>query len=139
MSATLNHASVPSPRQPAPQHRRRGRTLARTDRSEETIGFVLVDKKKFKCSNSNPDCKELTFGRLADLRRHFEQNHSTGGEEYYCHYSGCSRSHAPTGGRGRSFGSRKDKRDEHERNVHHKKDSPKSSNREYSFSPEDSL
>ncbi|KAF2687649.1 hypothetical protein K458DRAFT_238101, partial [Lentithecium fluviatile CBS 122367] len=97
-------------------------TSTRTTHDEEPIGHVLADKSKFKCSK--PDCKELTFGRLADLRRHFDQNHSVQREEYFCRQSGCTRSHNPTGGRGRSFGARKDKRDEHERNRH-KRTSPK--------------
>jgi hypothetical protein len=89
---------------------------SRSNRDEAAIGYVLANKKKFKCTDD--ECKELTFGRLADLRRHFDQNHSNIGEEYFCRHSGCPRSHAETGGTGRSFGMRKDKRDEHERMVH---------------------
>jgi hypothetical protein len=86
--------------------------------NNEPIGYVYVDKSKFKCNE--PDCKDLTFGRMADLRRHYEQTHSKNRVQYYCSVSGCQRSHASTSGRGRSFGTRKDKRDEHERNVHKK-------------------
>lgn len=135
MSTTVNVPHISPPLRPTPQTHRRARAPpVRANHREETIGYVLVDKKKFKCSNPMPECKERTFGRLADLRRHFEQSHSTGREEYYCRHRGCARSHAQTGGRGRSFGTRKDKRDEHERNVHQKRDSP--SDPEYGFSPE---
>ncbi|KAF2876580.1 hypothetical protein BDV95DRAFT_483371 [Massariosphaeria phaeospora] len=90
----------------------------RPSEPEHVIGFVLLDKKKFRCAKD--ECKDLTYGRLADLRRHYDQAHSRNRAQYFCPYPRCSRSHAPGGGRGRSFGTRKDKRDEHVKNVHEK-------------------
>lgn len=93
-----------------------------------------MDKKKFRCSK--PDCKDLTFGRLADLRRHYDQQHAHRGVQFFCNFDGCPRSYRPTGGRMRSFGTRKDKRDEHERNVHKKP--PQDDREDYSsFSPDE--
>jgi hypothetical protein len=59
----------------------------------------------------------MTFGRLADLRRHYNAQHVTGSEkkEYFCRVHDCARNVRV---RKRSFGTRKDKRDEHMRNVH---------------------
>lgn len=108
-STTPPTGSAPAPVPPRRQ---------RATRTDEPIGLVFENKRKFKCNKT--DCKDLTFGRMADLRRHYDQTHATHRVQFYCSVSGCSRSHAPTGGRGRSFGTRKDKRDEHERTVHKK-------------------
>ncbi|KAF2274783.1 uncharacterized protein EI97DRAFT_88897 [Westerdykella ornata] len=83
-----------------------------------TIGYVLADKRKFRCAKK--ECHNSTFGRLADLRRHYEAAHVSAANkpEYYCPVSGCARSRWFGGGGGRSFGTRKDKCDEHVRNVH---------------------
>ncbi|KAF2108308.1 hypothetical protein BDV96DRAFT_263020 [Lophiotrema nucula] len=81
------------------------------------IGHVLANKR-FKCSS--PSCTTLTFNRQADLRRHYENRHATRSrvEECYCPVKGCGRSYEVGGKRGRSFGMRRDKRDEHLRTVH---------------------
>lgn len=97
---------------------RRTRRTHRSQANDEPIGYVYFDKSKFKCYRA--DCKDLMFGRMADLRRHHEQAHAPNRVQFFCSIAGCPRSHAPTGGRGRSFGTRKDKRDEHERTVHKK-------------------
>ncbi|KAF2240622.1 hypothetical protein BU26DRAFT_203600 [Trematosphaeria pertusa] len=124
MSATIQTPllSPPavSPSAPTPRRRRPAARQSRT-RDEDVIGHVLMNKKKFKCADSS--CNDLTFGRLADLRRHHEQQHARNRVQYFCSYAGCPRSHAETGGKGRSFGTRKDKRDEHERNVHERNNS----------------
>jgi len=116
---TANHVSQfshPSPPPSAQSPERPDLRLSRATRDENPIGLVYSNKRKFKCSKST--CSDLTFGRMADLRRHYDQTHARHRVQYYCGFDGCSRSHAQTGGRGRSFGTRKDKRDEHERNVH---------------------
>ncbi|PVI02209.1 hypothetical protein DM02DRAFT_313895 [Periconia macrospinosa] len=123
------------------------------------IGLVLANKT-FSCLQ--PTCSSSrTFGRLADLYRHINQQHTPGlREHFYCRQIGCPRSidgpraantvipstltlavkdgvssgrvqkRAGTTilakdrgrgmgvGRGWSFGTRKDKRGEHERSVH---------------------
>jgi hypothetical protein len=132
IQTTSNSPPILSPpiASPTTQRRRRPPPKPRAPRDEDIIGHVLANKKKFKCVES--DCEELTFGRLADLRRHHDQQHARVRHQYYCSYHGCSRSNAVGGGKGRSFGTRKDKRDEHERNVHKK---PTDDNRE-SYSPQ---
>ncbi|KAF2445819.1 hypothetical protein P171DRAFT_443419 [Karstenula rhodostoma CBS 690.94] len=121
----LVSTQTPSPFPPAPSPpsntvpaTKKPRRAQRSHAKEEPIGYVYADKSKFKCNKC--ECKDLHFGRMADLRRHYEQTHSKNRVQYFCSVNGCSRSHASTGGRGRSFGTRKDKRDEHERNVHKK-------------------
>ncbi|KAL5410480.1 hypothetical protein PMIN03_005368 [Paraphaeosphaeria minitans] len=121
----LLSTQIPSPFPPAPSSPSNTVPAAKKDRraqhshaKDEPIGYVFSNKSKFKCIKS--ECKDLQFGRMADLRRHYDQTHAMSRVQYFCSVSGCSRSHASTGGRGRSFGTRKDKRDEHERNVHKK-------------------
>lgn len=66
-----------------------------------------------------PSCSELSFGRQADFRRHYEHTHVVGKLEYYCPVDGCQRSRKPRGKRtGLSFGDREDKMREHFRVVH---------------------
>lgn len=108
----------PSPPSNTASAAKKPRRAQRSHSNDEPIGYVYFDKSKFKCNKS--ECKDLQFGRMADLRRHYDQTHAKNRLQYFCSVSGCSRSHASTGGRGRSFGTRKDKRDEHERNVHKK-------------------
>ena len=117
---------------PQPNRRRRGAPKPRALRDDSVIGHVLLDKKKFKCANT--ECEDLTFGRLADLRRHHDQQHAKVRHQYFCSFAGCPRSNAVTGGKGRSFGTRKDKKDEHERNVHKKQTED---TRDLSYSPQD--
>ncbi|KAF1963265.1 hypothetical protein CC80DRAFT_366049, partial [Byssothecium circinans] len=102
---------------PPPRHPKPKPATPRPTPSHEHIGLVLANKK-FKCLR--PTCKDTIFGRLADLRRHHDQQHARHRVQYFCSVAGCSRSAKPSGGagKGRSFGTRKDKRDEHERNVH---------------------
>lgn len=116
--------SEPSPLVPTPTVKLSRRTK-RSHTSDEPIGLVYDNNKKFRCIKA--DCKDLIFGRMADLRRHHAQHHAKNRVEFFCRISGCSRAHAPAGGNSRSFGTRRDKRDEHERNVHKKERSRESS------------
>lgn len=107
-------------RRPSHSHHRRpsaaSSTATTTSSPDTVIGHVLLDRKRFRCSKTN--CG-TTVGRLADLRRHWEAHHGGPNRaEYFCPVGGCQRSKSFGGGSGRSFGTRKDKRDEHVRNVH---------------------
>lgn len=115
---------APSPPNPAPTAKTPRRTK-RSHTSNEPIGHVYENPKKFKCIKA--DCKDLTFGRMADLRRHHAQHHAKNRVEFFCREPGCPRAHVPAGGASRSFGTRRDKRDEHERNVHKRERSRESS------------
>ncbi|PSN64690.1 hypothetical protein BS50DRAFT_499054 [Corynespora cassiicola Philippines] len=120
--STTIPAALPSPqRSPPPQSKPRVRQQHRVQtrtQTDEVIGYVLANKKIFKCPQK--PCAELKFGRLADLRRHHDQAHARNRLQFFCPYDGCPRSNAIGGGQGRSFGTRKDKRDEHVKNVHEK-------------------
>lgn len=132
MQAQQFSPSIPSPFTQTPQASpptlspviKKTRRHKHSHSNNEPIGLVYDDNRKFKCIKS--DCKDLTFGRMADLRRHHAQHHARNRAEYFCRVSGCSRAHVPTGGKSRSFGTRRDKRDEHERNVHKRERSPES-------------
>ncbi|KAF1973300.1 hypothetical protein BU23DRAFT_568319 [Bimuria novae-zelandiae CBS 107.79] len=123
-ASSFTQAPRRSPPTTAPRVKTQRRTR-RSHHSDEPIGLVYEDNKKFKCIKM--DCKDLTFGRMADLRRHHSQHHAKNRAEFFCSVTGCPRAHAPTGGKSRSFGTRRDKRDEHERNVHKKERSRESS------------
>ncbi|KAF2794056.1 hypothetical protein K505DRAFT_198731, partial [Melanomma pulvis-pyrius CBS 109.77] len=79
------------------------------------IGYILSDPKKFTCSE--PSCSSMKFGRLADLRRHHNVQHTDASNrmDYTCPIPECTRN---AKGRKKGFGPRRDKRDEHVRNVH---------------------
>lgn len=93
--------------------------VAPEDFTDPTIGEV-TRSGKFKCLD--PSCNDITFGRQADFKRHYENVHASKKIEYFCPQVGCDRSKHPTGGnKGRSFKGRKDKMDEHMRTVHQRK------------------
>lgn len=79
------------------------------------IGHVYANERKFRCSSK--ECHN-TFGRLADLRRHYKATHVNEGTQYYCSQVGCPRSYNYEGGLGRSFGTRKAECKEHIRTIH---------------------
>lgn len=87
----------------------------------KVIGHVLDKNGSILCSDLECITKRLRFSRVADLRRHCGVRHSLK-PEYFCSYEGCSRSNKTRnfGKQGKSFGSRRDKREEHERMVHQK-------------------
>lgn len=63
---------------------------------EETpaIGIVFQDSK-FKCNKGQ--CAHRTFGRLAELKRHYQTTHSAQKPELWCTVPSCERSAAVTG------------------------------------------
>lgn len=81
----------------------------RCDNSIQKLGFV--------CSEA--DCGKR-FTRRSDLRRHINTRHSNErSERFFCRVADCLRSNTPgSGGPGRGF-PRRDKRNDHERRVHH--------------------
>ncbi|CAI6342535.1 unnamed protein product [Periconia digitata] len=81
--------------------------------SENSIGFLHMDKT-LACGDVS--CRGSRFGRLADLQRHYDQQHKKSVKEYFCRFDGCSRAEGSSPSKG--FGTRKDKRDEHERRQH---------------------
>jgi hypothetical protein len=108
----------PSPSHSVPKRRRRRSGHPADNESELIIGHLTVNAK-FKCSFSN--CYDLSYGRQADLRRHYDHQHADRRLEFFCTFDGCTRSKNPAGkSKGKSFGSREDKMKEHYRNVHDK-------------------
>ncbi|KAH7115238.1 hypothetical protein B0J11DRAFT_128385 [Dendryphion nanum] len=84
--------------------------------ASNTMGIITVDDR-FLCTSK--DCNLPSFSRLADLRRHYEQQHAKVRTQLFCPYIDCPRGAGTGGGnKGRSFGNRKDKRAEHIRNKH---------------------
>ncbi|KAF4541801.1 C2H2 domain containing protein [Lasiodiplodia theobromae] len=77
-----------------------------SERSTAGSTWEMRDNKYF-CLH--PGCRNPSFKRLGDLERHQNNVHAQT-KFFWCRYSGCER--------GRSF-PRKDKRNEHERKVHH--------------------
>jgi hypothetical protein len=107
-----------SPLLPAPKRRRRHSSLPDDEQPDPIIGFV-TSSGKFKCFD--PNCQDISFGRQADFRRHYDHTHVSMKVEFYCTFDGCTRSRKPAGkSKGRSFGTREDKMKEHERTVHMK-------------------
>ncbi|KAF1848356.1 uncharacterized protein K460DRAFT_353344 [Cucurbitaria berberidis CBS 394.84] len=104
---------------PQPVRRRRRASPSPDIPSDPVIGQV-TRLGKFKCLHAG--CDDLTFGRQADFKRHYENVHAPRKLEYFCPTEGCSRSKKPANGKskGRSFNNRKDKMEEHVRTVHHK-------------------
>lgn len=81
-------------------------------------GHVLASGQ-FQCAKL--ECVDLRFGRQADFRRHHTNVHAKSKTEYFCTFVGCDRSRRPSKkGKGRSFGNRRDKMEEHVRTVHEK-------------------
>ncbi|KAF1843039.1 uncharacterized protein K460DRAFT_258993, partial [Cucurbitaria berberidis CBS 394.84] len=70
------------------------------------IGTVLVNGK-FECNQRQ--CSSKTFGRPAELRRHYATIHAVQKPEFWCHIVSCERS--------KPF-SRKDKLTDHVRKAH---------------------
>ena len=111
----------PPPSSPLPSLHRKRRRMTPPSRSSssETITGHVLSSGKFKCSH--PDCADEHFNRHADFRRHYSAFHEARPIQYFCSVSGCLRSREPSGrSKGRSFGPRKDKMEEHMRTVHHK-------------------
>ncbi|EAT89993.1 hypothetical protein SNOG_03262 [Parastagonospora nodorum SN15] len=118
--SSITMISSLSPLLPTPRKRRRPSTLSPTSPSDPVVGHVTA-AGKFRCSDTT--CADLSFGRQADFRRHYEHAHAAKKMEYFCTVDGCARSQRPAGGgrsKGRSFGSREDKMREHVRTVHEK-------------------
>ncbi|UPX16282.1 uncharacterized protein EKO05_0006691 [Ascochyta rabiei] len=85
--------------------------------SEGRITGCILASGKFKCSEKT--CSDLFFGRQADWKRHHITVHASKAKEYFCSHLGCGRSKKPSDkSKGRSFGSRKDKMEEHMQVVH---------------------
>lgn len=76
-----------------------------------------IERSGFLCSEAG--CAKV-FKRRSDLRRHINTIHSNErSERFFCRVADCMRSNTPaSGGPGRGF-PRKDKRNDHERRVHH--------------------
>jgi hypothetical protein len=100
---------------PAPKRRRRS-DFSPEHQYDPVIGHV-TSSGKFKCPG--PECSNLSFGRQADFRRHYDYVHADKKLEFFCTSDGCVRSKRPIGkAKGRSFGTREDKMREHMRTVH---------------------
>jgi hypothetical protein len=81
-----------------------------------TIGTIDKDGK-IGCL-AGP-CRNISFARQADFRRHYEKAHMPAKLEYFCPNEGCPRSREPTGAiKGKSFGAREDRMIEHFQTVH---------------------
>jgi len=90
--------------------------------ADPVIGQVTLSGK-FKCLQDGcHDDESLTFNRLADFKRHYDNAHLGASIEYFCPQDGCPRSRNPGGGKckGRSFKGRKDKMNEHLKTAHQK-------------------
>ncbi|KAH7410341.1 hypothetical protein DE146DRAFT_347940 [Phaeosphaeria sp. MPI-PUGE-AT-0046c] len=99
-----------------PKKRQRPSNHLTDENSDPVVGHVTLTGK-FKCLNAK--CHDVSFGRQADFRRHYEHNHAAKRMEYYCIVNGCQRSRKPSGrSKGRGFGAREDKMKEHFRTVH---------------------
>jgi|SRR5579871_3700842 len=84
--------------------------------TEFIIGSILSNDR-YACNK--PRCSGITFARLSELKRHIKTQHIKA-EIFWCNYAGCRRSRTSRAEDGKPF-SRKDKRNEHERSVHKKK------------------
>jgi hypothetical protein len=108
---------APSLLLPAPKKRRRPSTLSTSSSHSDPVVGHVTRGGKFKCLDAK--CQDISFGRQADFRRHYDHTHVTKKVEYYCPVVGCQRSRKPAGkSKGRSFGTREDKMREHVRTVH---------------------
>ncbi|OAL52888.1 hypothetical protein IQ07DRAFT_584890 [Pyrenochaeta sp. DS3sAY3a] len=106
-----NYRSVPEPTD-QPGHS----NPSSRDEVDTMIGYVHKstnpDSVFFKCSHSS--CKDTTFGRLYEVRRHYWSVHKTREEDFWCSAPGCKRSEAMGG---KAF-PRKDKLAEHVQKMH---------------------
>lgn len=115
---------------PEPQQRRRRRKTPPSDVESDRITGHVLESGQFKCAKL--ECADLRFGRQADFRRHWTNVHALKKIEYFCTTEGCDRSKRPSKrGKGRSFGNRRDKMEEHVRTVH-----GEGNKRKRSFEPE---
>lgn len=83
----------------------------REDSAKAVIGLVLLIGK-LSCVES--DCAGLTFGRQAELRRHYHNFHAAHKSNFWCPVSACSRSAVA----GAKPFLRKDKLKDHIKSVH---------------------
>lgn len=77
---------------------------------DEAIGVYL---KNGKLGCPQPSCNARRFGRLAELKRHYETFHAVQKPQYWCEFDWCSR-----GRDGIKPFNRQDKRRDHMRNIH---------------------
>jgi hypothetical protein len=100
------------------KRRPRRSSLSVDEHIDPIIGYI-TSRGKFKCFDAS--CQDVSFGRQADFRRHYDHTHVSKKVEFYCTFDGCIRSRKPAGrSKGRSFGAREDKMREHVRTVHTK-------------------
>ncbi|KAF2854059.1 hypothetical protein T440DRAFT_267321 [Plenodomus tracheiphilus IPT5] len=78
---------------------------------DTTIGSVSLNGR-LQCDKAS--CVGRSFGRIAELRRHFEGAHAAQKPQFWCHESSCARSAVA----GDHPFYRKDKRDDHVRKMH---------------------
>lgn len=117
LSSGPTTSQSPPPVEQLKHHHRASHSPLDTE-SEIVTGYVLASGK-FKCSD--PKCAGLRFGRQADFRRHHINTHDLEKKEYFCTVAGCERSKVPSKkSKGRSFGARKDKMEEHMQTMHKK-------------------
>lgn len=80
------------------------------------IGTVLsngnVGNDRYKCNE--PSCADITFSRLADLKRHYATRHALVRPQHWCPIVGCRRSQD---GEDEGF-VRKDKLKDHMKQAH---------------------
>jgi hypothetical protein len=93
-----------------------GRTFhSESSVTKSTIGTIHCDSQghnTFICHS--PGCRNRIFGRLAELRRHYDSKHAVIKPQYWCPYPECPRS---KGDDNRSF-PRKDKLKDHIQRLH---------------------
>src|SRR2546430_9600895 len=83
---------------------------------EPVIGSILANDR-YACNK--PECFSITFARISELKRHIKTKHMKT-ENFWCSHVGCNRSRTSRAEAGKPF-PRKDKRNEHERLVHKKR------------------
>lgn len=131
LSVSSGSTTSQSPSPESQQKRRRRLQTPTSDSESEVITGHVLASGKFKCSKL--ECADLRFGRQADFRRHHNNVHALKKTEYFCTVNGCDRSKRPSKkGKGRSFGIRRDKMEEHVQTVHFKE----SKKRKRSLEPE---
>jgi hypothetical protein len=119
-AASLSPDASSAPRTPPRRRRRPSPSRSPSASTDPIIGQVTL-AGKFTCLDPACANDDLTFGRQADFKRHYENLHAGRSVEYFCPEAGCLRSRNASGGKkGRSFKGRKDKMKEHLRTVHGK-------------------
>jgi hypothetical protein len=101
--------------QPSPQHPSSAVPTPYTP-PNRVIGTIShrIEPDDYIFSCISPICKQKTFARWYDLRRHYYGTHCDDGSIFWCQVQGCDRSNVEGG---RSF-PRKDKLSDHVRKVH---------------------